>query len=694
MKACANKEFKFRTTLSSFAENFALLAVIKENLDLLKIVCLSFGLSITSHKTLCQEDKISEIISSVAEELASDDDDPEAAAVFTERLFELAEKPVRINSADESELSRLFFLTDFQVKSLADYIHSTGRIFTKYELASVTGFNRSLAEMISPFISLESSKSSKKDTTILHGSFISNFSLKNNQSDTMYPGPPWKALSRLSFSTGKLSGGITAEKDAGEKIISGKPPLPDFLSANLSWSGTGILRKIIIGDFTARFGTGIGLNTGLRTGLSLTQAGYISGNDEIRPYSSTCEYGFFRGIAGRFRTGKTTVSLFCSADKTDAAIDTVPENSMRFIRTIYRTGLHNTSSSLLSKDALAEFSYGMNVLFDLRNIRTGLLFTGSRLSVPVAINEGDPEEIFDFKGRDNYNASIYYKAVMGKIIIFGELCADRSMKKAFVQGFTFRPDSRLTINSLYRNYEPGFASFHGKGLLSSSSGDNIRGIFGNFTFEAAKHLFISAGCDLRYYPWLSYRCSSPSTSLSGEVRIRYMPDQDLSFESLYSYRRYPYDNPEAMGVKKQHNMLTRSFKVYARYSPAENLTIATRLDYKTGGYESPGTGTMIVQDIGYRLRSPEVALWLRYGIFRTGSWDSRLYAYENDLVYSFSVPAFYGTGERIYLMADWKIRKSMNLRIKYGLTDTYSASDYQIATEEVRELRLQLRLRF
>lgn len=694
MKAWGNKEFKFSFTLNSFARDFAPFAVKIKNLNLLKIICLSLSLSLISRGTLCQEDNISEIIESVAEELANDEEDPEAASIFTERLYELAEKPVRINSADESEISRLFFLTDFQILSLTDYVHSTGRIITKYEIASITGFDRSLAEMVAPFISLETSRSPKRDTTNLNGSFISNFSLKNNPGDTTAPGPPWKALSRLSFSAGKLSGGITAEKDAGEKIFSGKPSLPDFFSANLAWSGTGIIRKIIIGDFTARFGTGIGLNTGLRTGLSLTQTGYISGNDEIRQYTSTCEYGFFRGIAGQIRAGKATVSLFCSADRTDASIDTFPENNMRFIRTIYRTGLHNTNSSLLSKDALTELSYGINVLFDIRNIRAGLSFTGSRFSVPAAINEGDPEEVFDFKGSENFNASLYYKAIMGKIILFGEICTDRSMKKAFVQGLSFRPDSRLTINTLYRNYEPGFASFHGKGMLSSSSGDNIRGIFGNFIFEAARHLFISAGCDLRYYPWINYRCSSPSMSLSGEVRLRYVPAENLSFEGLYSCRRYQYDDPEVAGVKKQHGMLTRSFKVASRYSPAENLTMATRLDYKKGGYESPGTGTMIVQDISYRFRSPAVALWLRYSIFRTGSWDARLYAYENDLVYSFSVPALSGTGERIYLMLDWEIRKSMNLRIKYGITDTYSTSDYKVATNETRELRLQLRFKF
>ena len=105
-----------------------------------------------------QDEKVSDIIASIAEELADDETDPEAAAIYTEKLYDLIEKPVRINSADESELSRLFFLTDFQVKALADYIHSTGKIFSLYEIANVPGFDRDLVRMIFPFLSLDQEK--------------------------------------------------------------------------------------------------------------------------------------------------------------------------------------------------------------------------------------------------------------------------------------------------------------------------------------------------------------------------------------------------------------------------------------------------------------------------------------------------------------------------------------------------------
>ena len=75
-----------------------------------------------------QSEKLSGVVTEVAETLAADELDPEAASSFTDRLHELLEDPVKINSAGQDEISRLFFLSDFQVKALSDYITSSGKI--------------------------------------------------------------------------------------------------------------------------------------------------------------------------------------------------------------------------------------------------------------------------------------------------------------------------------------------------------------------------------------------------------------------------------------------------------------------------------------------------------------------------------------------------------------------------------------
>ncbi len=150
---------------------------------------------------------------------------------------------------------------------------------------------------------------------------------------------------------------------------------------------------------------------------------------------------------------------------------------------------------------------------DCCGVQAGLTFRWKEMNQ-------DPENIYDFRGNKNLAASAYYKALLGKMVLYGELSSNLNGRIAFIQGLIFRPADRLAINILYRNYHPGFTGFHGKGIFSSSAGDNVKGIFGNFTFEAARHLFISAGCDLRYYPWLKYRCSAPSMAVSRELRVK------------------------------------------------------------------------------------------------------------------------------------------------------------------------------
>jgi len=637
-----------------------------------------------------QDEKLSEIVASIAEELAGDETDPDAAAVYIERLYDLNEKPVRINSADETELSRLFFLTDFQVKALADYVHSSGRIFSLYEIANIPGFDRNLAGLITPFVSLDAEIENHSDSVKLRNNLLTNFSVRYPAHDTAAPGSPWKILARYKFTAGRFSGGFSAEKDAGEKLLSGNPPLPDFLSGNLTWTGKRIIRKVIIGDFGARFGMGTSINTGLRTGLSLTQTGYLSGSDEIKPYTSTDENIFFRGLVARFQIKKTGLSLFYSINRIDATIDTAENGSDLFVETFYKSGLHNTDSSVRKKDALKEYCYGINLLRDFNSFRLGLLWTGSWFSIPVNRINPDPEDIYNFKGDRISSASAYYKAVYGRIVFYGEASANMSRRFAFVQGLSFRPSDRLTMNFIYRNYDPGFAGFHGKGLFSSSSGDNVRGLFGNFTYEAARHLFVIAGCDLRYYPWLKYRCSAPSMAVSREIRIKFLPTDRVSVEAVYSYRSSMLNGQETFGTKKQENIFSRLIKATVRYSPDDNLTLGIRFDYKT---TEPGTsrGMLLLQDLNYRSRKIPVSVWLRYCIFRTDNWDSRLYAYENDLLYSFSVPALSGEGTRSYIMLLWKVSEFMDFRIKYGLTELIRNDN---AGSETQELKMQVRIWF
>jgi hypothetical protein len=175
-----------------------------------------------------------------------------------------------------------------------------------------------------------------------------------------------------------------------------------------------------------------------------------------------------------------------------------------------------------------------------------------------------------------------------------------------------------------------------------------------------------------------------------ELAARFIPLEKLTIDATYYYRFTMVDLPEANGVPEQQKIISRSIKGSVRYSLSENLTLSTRIDYKIVDPNS-SRGMLLLQDINYKFRQFPLTLWLRYCIFRTDSWDSRLYTYENDLLYSFSIPALSGEGSRSYIMIKWDIMDIAELRLKFGQT---SFSEISNSPKNSDEIKIQFRILF
>jgi hypothetical protein len=173
-----------------------------------------------------------------------------------------------------------------------------------------------------------------------------------------------------------------------------------------------------------------------------------------------------------------------------------------------------------------------------------------------------------------------------------------------------------------------------------------------------------------------------------ELRVKYLPAEKISFDLLYSYRMSMADNTAINRIPELKQITSESLKFSFRYSLSGNMTLGTRLDYKLA---DPGgsKGVLLLEDLNYRVRSVPLTFWMRYCVFRTDDYDSRIYTWENDLLYSFSIPALYGKGSRFYFMVSWKIASKAELRFKYGIL---SATDSSLTADDTEEFRLQLKL--
>jgi len=689
------KNCRYNINFTSFAlcfEAFAAKNLTSNNklkLIFLIVIKLIFSFSFCND-IFSQSVNLTDIISHVIEEIASDASDTEEAALYTEKLQDLADDPVNINSSDPDEISRLFFLSDFQVRSLIDYTRNTGRILTIYEITAIPGFDRELAAMMVPFINIENNSVISSSGGRWRNSFITSLSCRTGATDPTYTGSPWKSLTKYKFAAGSLSGGFTMEKDAGEKFFNHNTLIPDFFSANICYTGKGIIRKIIAGDFSARAGQGTNLNTGIRTGLSLVSPGFMAAKNELKPYTSTDENNFFRGTAMAVRIRNVSASFFFSLNSLDAATDSTDGKQEDYIISLGKTGLHNTQASLQKKDAVSITTWGLNISYDYRNIRLGFSGVSDKLSLRMEGAGNSPRDLFDFKGYHNSVYSAFYNSTIKNFLLFGEISLNENGKHAIVQGIAAKPAGRLTFNLLYRNYSPGYTSFHGKGPGVSSETANEEGMLGNFTFEAAKHLFITGGCDISKFKWLRYRCSAPSYAIKKVLLARYAPSGKLAMEALYNYKFAMVDNPGTGGIKMQTPLISRIVRGTIKYSPADNISFTTRIDHKMISHSSD-RGILMLQDLKFFMKKISLTVWMRYCIFNTDSYNSRIYTYENDLLYSFSIPALSGSGSRSYIMIKWDAGKTAEMRLRYGITSTGTVITDTGCREDIK---IQVRLRF
>jgi hypothetical protein len=115
-------------------------------------------------------------------------------------------------------------------------------------------------------------------------------------------------------------------------------------------------------------------------------------------------------------------------------------------------------------------------------------------------------------------------------------------------------------------------------------------------------------------------------------------------------------------------------------------------------YRAPEQGTLLFADI-----RAAVFRWLRISArmasYRTGSFDSRLYSYENDLRGVMSNIALFDTGIRAYMLLEIQASARIQLAVKYGVTVRDGVSELgegadSIAGDRVGMVGAQWRVRY
>ncbi len=605
------------------------------------------------------------------------------AANFSEEISALAIDPVDINMASENELGRLFFLSPFQIKSIINYIRVNGPIRSKFELAYIPGFDSDLARLCSEYIVINSLYSRHSDK---HFTRINNGLIFNKRNSQEYPGSNLKFTSRVMHRSGKFTMGCTVDKDQGEKIIDSNNR-PEFLSAYLHFPSKSSKTQFFIGDYRVRFGQGLTVWHGYSPGVSPVNPNIIKGSSRIVPYTSSDENNFFRGLAISSLIGETNINIYLSSNKIDASIE-VLSDSTYLVRSLNDTGLHNTESGNSRKDVLNEYSAGINLNRNFKQLNLGLSLTGTRFSDSINPISSTGSRM-DFRGTNNMVMAVDYAASMGKLYLYGEAALSTNARFAFIQGLKLIPADRVKLNILYTSTSLSYNSFHGHILGKETVNNSRKSLLANIMVDLARGLNLSAGFINHKDLWYGYRSAEFPETTRYMTEIAWEPFDYMLLRYSYRHKNYIGDEDIERGIETGSIRSINTSRLHIDLRPAKILKLSARCEISSSPH-SGKKGYMAYQGIRLDPEKCPLSIMLRYYTYYIESFDTRIYAWEDDLLYHPSVPALFGRGTRNYFVLDYHPDSPVSIRFKYAL------SNYVHNKEEIffKEYRIQVRIMF
>ncbi len=622
------------------------------------------------------------------------------------------EHPINLNNTNEEELSLLSLLNDFQIRSLLVHINTNGKLISIYELQSIEYWDVSTISLIHPFITISERidqphfnlyqlKTGLNSELLLRTQRTieekKGFSESSQIDSSGYLGSEWGNYLRyrLKYRT-NFSFGFTLANDAGEKNT--KQQLVDFSSIHVYFKGGKIIESFAIGDYMIQIGQGLNCWNGYSFGKSSDLLQLKRNSQSISPYVSADETRFLRGGALNLKWKNWNLVNFYSNKKIDGTIDSL--NGEQYIKSLTQTGLHRTSSEMSRRHSVQEIMYGSDLSFHYSSFKVGASLVNQSYQYPY-LKDTMLYNQFDFRGKQLTNLSLHYNWQLKKGILFGEYAQTMSKNSyAFITGGIFALSQKIMLSLLYRNYNRSFYSFYNNALSEGTKVQNEKGILFGIQYAINKSLNINGYFDYFIFPWLKYQVDAPSNGYDGLVQLNYQISKKANCYFRFQ-RQIKYENSTInQDVSSVFGVLKDEFRFQIQFHVSESFYLRNRFDLvQTKNEFTNGVGYLFYQDVIFKSKDNPFSFTFRVSIFNTDSYDQRVYAYENNVVGIYSVPAYYGKGTKVFGIFKYKLFNKGDLNFRIGRTTYFDRTEIGTGLEQIdgnhkTELVLQFRLLF
>lgn len=697
---------------------------------------LTLSIVLSSVQSLVSQEIMSPKKNSIIEqriEMIAEQNDSEDLDYITlmDELNNYYEHPLALNHATKEELEQLQLLTDYQIVNLLDHISKNGKLIAIYELQSIDGFDMGSIQTILPFVKVdrdfqtpnisfkEMMKNSSNELYVRWSRILEKQegyrpiedSVLEKSPNKRYLGSPDKIYTRYRFKySNNISIGLTGEKDEGEQFFKETQKNGyDFYSAHFYLRDFGMIKQIAIGDYQTQFGQGLTLMSGIGFGKSAYVMNLKRAQVPIKPFTSVNENQFMRGIATTIALKKFEITGFYSSKKIDASIissqDTANnaiDDGIVEVSSLLISGLHTTPAELKNKNAITETYYGGHIAYKTKRLNLGI--TGLQYEFDAMLYRSvKPYSQFRFNDNKTMNFGVDYDYLFSNFSFFGEISRSQNGGTAMLHGVLASIDPRVSLIAVYRKYE---RNYHYAGstfaAFAEGPGPNEEGTYLGMILKPVPTWTFSAYFDKFKFPWLTSQTDAPSNGIDYLGQLVYNPSKKVEIYFRYRNKIKESNSPEKMqGVDFLSVNSKEIIRLNASYKISETVKLKNRVEYivwKEKG-KSAENGFLVYQDVIYDPLSFPFSFTFRYGLFDTESYNSRIYAYENDVLYSYSIPAYYYRGMRTQLTVRYSPIRNIDIWIRYAQSyydnrRTIGSGLNEIDGNSKSQVRVQVRLKF
>lgn len=589
---------------------------------------------------------------------------------------------VEINNISDDNIMQLPFLSPIQKNNLREYRIKWGNIYSGSEICLIDGFDKEFVDKIKQYISYKPKdvfqrlrfrdiKSSSDHELLIRAKAATDKDEYYNTDNISqrYAGDRHSILLKYKYSIkNRINIGLTYEKDAGEKFYDSNIKRPENISGYLSYNGK--WTSAVLGDYYIQFGQGLACWTGQSFASCIEINSQIKYPQYIKAKSSTDEAYYLRGVALKAKIhGFRFVTYFSYRNK-DATLD-VDENSNIVYTSISNTGYHRTKNELSKRNALWSLNTGGGIGYSFQKLKLFSSFNYQQYEFSY-LPKDFLENYYKRKTASDYNISLDFVSTFKSAVLYGEGVISNTTGVATVVGLYIHANTRLDIDCTIRYKSNAFNQLNANSIFKSNTGE--RGIAIKTTAYLSKYATLYTQTDICKPDWITTSKISLRAAQSNSIKLVCNVSRTINISANYKNSKSTVKiDREVISASSYISKHTIRFQL--EILPNNLLSIKSRIETVFTNKEN---GILIYQDVGINF-TEDIALHCRLTTFKTDSYSAGINSYENDVLYNFSAPRYYGIGYSAFGLLRYKISRDLSAWIKIYGTRNYDRINEQLA---------------